>query len=147
MTPELHPGMQEYNRTFKECNHIYHDIALKLGLSDSGFDILYTLCTLGDGCLQKDICELTLLSKQTIHSSVQKLVRDGYLFLKSGRGRDMHIFLTPAGKALIDEKIAPAIQIENLTFTDMTEAEQTEFLRLNRKYAGSLRKYASQLLP
>lgn len=147
MTPELHPGMKEYNRTFKECNHIYHDIALKLGLSDSGFDILYTLCTLGDGCLQKDICELTLLSKQTIHSSVQKLVRDGYLFLKSGRGRDMHIFLTPAGKALTNEKIAPAIQIENLTFTDMTETEQAEFLRLNRKYTDNLRKYTAQLLP
>ena len=147
MTPELHPGMKEYNRIFKECDHIYHDIALKLGLSDSGFDILYALCTLGDGCLQKDICDITLLSKQTIHSSVKKLVRDGYLFLKSGRGRDMHIFLTPAGKALTNEKIAPAIQIENLTFTDMTEAEQAEFLRLYQKCACSLRKYASQLLP
>ena len=145
MTPELHPGMKEYNRIFKECNHIYHDIALKLGLSDSGFDILYALCTLGDGCLQKDICENTMLSKQTIHSSVQKLMRDGFLSLEAGRGRDMHIFLTPAGKAMLDEKIAPAIQIENLAFTDMTEEEQTEFLRLNRKYADNLRKYTTQL--
>ena len=73
MAPELHPGMKEFNRIFKECNHIYHDIALKLGLSDSGFDILYTLCEIGDGCLQKDICDATMLSKQTIHSSVQML--------------------------------------------------------------------------
>ena len=73
MIPELHPGMKEFNRIFKKCNHIYHDIALKLGLSDSGFDILYTLCDIGDGCLQKDICDATMLSKQTIHSSVQKL--------------------------------------------------------------------------
>lgn len=139
--------MEEYNRIFKKCNHIYHDIALKLGLSDSGFDILYALYTLGDGCLQKDICEITLLSKQTIHSSVQKLVRDGYLLLKPGRGRDMHIFLTPAGKTLTIEKITPAIQIENLTFTDMSKEEQAEFLRLNRKYADNLRKNAAQLLP
>ncbi|EOS80993.1 hypothetical protein C817_01329 [Dorea sp. 5-2] len=145
MIPELHPGMKEFNRIFKECNHIYHDIALKLKLSDSGFDILYILYTLGDGCLQKDICENTMLSKQTIHSSVQKLMRDGFLSLEAGRGRDMHIFLTPAGKAMLDEKIAPAIQIENLAFTDMTEEEQTEFLRLNRKYADNLRKYTTQL--
>ena len=91
MIPELHPGMKEFNRIFKECNHIYHDIALKLKLSDSGFDILYILYTLGDGCLQKDICENTMLSKQTIHSSVQKLMRDGFLSLEAGRGRDMHI--------------------------------------------------------
>ena len=45
----------------------------------------------------------------------------------------------------MEEKIAPAIQIENLAFTDMTDDEQAEFLRLNRKYADSLRKHAAQL--
>jgi DNA-binding MarR family transcriptional regulator len=145
MAPELHPGMKEFNRIFKECNHIYHDIALKLGLSDSGFDILYTLCEIGDGCLQKDICDATMLSKQTIHSSVQKLARDGYLSLQPGKGRDLHIHLTSAGKALMEEKITPAIQTENLAFTDMSKDEQEEFLRLNRKYADSLRRHAAQL--
>ena len=145
MMPELHPGMKEFNRIFKECNHIYHDIALKLGLSDSGFDILYTLCEIGDGCLQKDICDATMLSKQTIHSSVQKLAKDGYLSLQPGKGRDLHIHLTPAGTALMEEKITPAIQTENLAFTDMSKDEQEEFLRLNRKYADSLRRHAAQL--
>lgn len=143
--PELHPGMKEFNRIFKECNHIYHDIALKLGLSDSGFDILYTLCEIGDGCLQKDICDATMLSKQTIHSSVQKLAKDGYLSLQRGKGRDLHIHLTSAGKALMEEKITPAIQTENLAFTDMSKDEQEEFLRLNRKYIDSLRRHAAQL--
>ncbi len=143
--PELHPGMKEFNRIFKECNHIYHDIALKLGLSDSGFDILYTLCEIGDGCLQKDICDATMLSKQTIHSSVQKLAKDGYLSLQPGKGRDLHIHLTSAGKALMEEKITPAIQTENLAFTDMSKDEQEEFLRLNRKYIDSLRRHATQL--
>lgn len=143
MTTTLHPGMKEFNRIFKECNHIYHEIALKLGMSDSGFDILYTICEIGNGCLQKNICEATLLSKQTIHSSVRKLEKDGYLFLKSGKGRDMQIFLTPAGNALVEKKISLAIQAENQSFTDMTEEEQQEFLRLNKKYADSLRKYAA----
>ena len=143
MMPELHPGMKEFNRIFKECNHIYHDIALKLGLSDSGFDILYTLCEIGDGCLQKDICDATMLSKQTIHSSVQKLAKDGYLSLQPGKGRDLHIHLTSAGKALMEEKITPAIQTENLAFTDMSKDEQEEFLRLNRKYIDSLRRHAA----
>ena len=145
MMPELHPGMKEFNRLFKECNHIYHDIALKLGLSDSGFDILYTLCEIGDGCLQKDICDATMLSKQTIHSSVQKLAKDGYLSLQPGKGRDLHIHLTSAGKALMEEKITPAIQTENIAFTDMSKDEQEEFLRLNRKYIDSLRRHAAQL--
>ena len=115
MMPELHPGMKEFNRIFKECNHIYHDIALKLGLSDSGFDILYTLA------------------------------KDGYLSLQPGKGRDLHIHLTSAGRALMEEKITPAIQTENLAFTDMSKDEQEEFLRLNRKYIDSLRRHAAQL--
>lgn len=145
MNTAMHPGMKEYNRIFKEFNNIYHDIALRLGLSDSGFDILYTIFDIGDGCLQRDICEATYLSKQTIHSSVRKLERDGYLSLKPGKGRDILIFLTPFGKALLKKKLAPAVQVENLAFTSMTEGEQQEFLRLNRKYIEGLRKYASQL--
>ncbi len=145
MNTNLHPGMKEFNHIFKECNHIYHEIALKLGLSDSGFDIFYTLCDIGDGCLQKDICGATMLSKQTIHSSVRKLAEDGYLVMKPGRGRDMHICLTDTGRSLIEEKIALAIQVENLAFTDMSEEEQAEFLRLNRKYVEGLRKHTDQL--
>lgn len=145
MTIHMHPGMREFNRIFKECNHIYHDIALKLNLSDSGFDILYAICEFGDGCLQKDICEVTRLSKQTIHSSVRKLEKDGYLTLKPGKGRDMQIYLTPAGNTLVGEKIAPAIHAENQTFDALTEEEQQEFLRLNKKYAENLRKYAGQI--
>ena len=86
-----------------------------------------------------------MLSKQTIHSSVQKLAKDGYLSLQPGKGRDLHIHLTSAGKALMEEKITPAIQTENLAFTDMSKDEQEEFLRLNRKYIDSLRRHAAQL--
>ena len=109
MTIHMHPGMREFNRIFKECSHIYHDIALKLGLSDSGFDILYTICEIGDGCLQKNICEATLLSKQTIHSSVRKLEKDGYLLLKPGKGRDVQIFLTKIGRASCRERVCSIV--------------------------------------
>ena len=63
-----------------------------------------------------------------------------------GPFRDMQIYLTPAGNTLVEEKIAPAIHAENMAFSDMTDTEQQEFLRLNKKYADSLRKYAG-LIP
>ena len=135
----------EVNRTYKEEDDFYRRLARRSGLSDAAFWVLYSIETAPGPVTQTDIGNTLMLSKQTIHSSVQKLMRDGFLSLEAGRGRDMHIFLTPAGKAMLDEKIAPAIQIENLAFTDMTEEEQTEFLRLNRKYADNLRKYTTQL--
>lgn len=137
--------LMEYNRIYKELNDIYHDVALKNGLSDSAFDILYAIALLGNGCLQRDICQMTFLSKQTIHSSVYKLEKEEYIFLKKGTGRNMHIFLTPAGEALITEKILPVIAMEQKSFQDMTPAETAELLRLNKKYASRLRENTKAL--
>ena len=60
--------VNEFNRLYKEMDDLYHDIALKLGLSDSALTIFYAICELGDGCLQKDICSQSFCSKQTINS-------------------------------------------------------------------------------
>ena len=127
-------ALKEYNHIYKETNRIYHDIALKLKLSDSAFDILYAVCQLGDGCLQRDICSLSATSKQTINSSIRKLEREGHIILKPGKGRQMHIFLTETGMELAKERIFPVIEIENKVFDSLTEEESRELLRLSRKY-------------
>ena len=94
------PGIREFNRLYKELDDLYHNLALRQGLSDSASIILYALYLLGDGCLQRDICDLSYISKQTINSSIRRLEQDGYLYLQPGRGRDMHICLTPEGRRL-----------------------------------------------
>lgn len=138
----IHGELKEFNRIYRELNDIYHDMALKTGLSDSAFDIFYAIAVMGNGCLQRDICRMTFLSKQTIHSSVQKLCKDGYIYLKKGAGRSMHIFLTPAGETLTAEKILPFIAIEQKSFEDMTPEETRDLLRLYRKYTSKLRENA-----
>ena len=139
-------ALKEYNHIYKETNRIYHDIALKLKLSDSAFDILYAVCQLGDGCLQRDICSLSATSKQTINSSIRKLEREGHIILKPGKGRQMHIFLTETGMELVKERIFPVIEIENKVFDSLTEEESRELLRLSRKYIEILEKNAKEFL-
>ena len=56
-TPYMSSNLREYNRIYKEVNDIYRDAASKFGLSNSVFDILYTICEVGEGCLQKDVCD------------------------------------------------------------------------------------------
>ncbi len=141
----MYQELKEYNRIHKEMNNIYHDIALKLGLSDSAFDIFYAIAEYGDDCTQRDICQMSYISKQTIHSSIQKLEQEEYIFLKKGTGRSRHIFLTPKGESLLREKILPVIEIENKSFTDMTPEESAELLRLSNKYASRLREHADSL--
>ena len=139
-------ALKEYNHIYKETNRIYHDIALKLKLSDSAFDILYAVCQLGDGCLQRDICSLSATSKQTINSSIRKLEQEGLIIGKPGKGRQMHVFLTETGMELAKERIFPVIEIENKVFDSLTEEESRELLRLSRKYIEILEKNAKEFL-
>lgn len=137
--------LKEFNRVDKEFNDLYHDVALKMGISDSAFSIFYTLYTLGDGCLQKDICYEVFASKQTVNSSIRKLEQEGYLYLKQGRGRDKHIFLTDTGKQFIEKHIIPVVQKEIDAFTTLHQEEQKELLRLVKIYAKNLKIKLSEI--
>lgn len=137
--------LKEYNHIYKEANDIYHEIARKLQLSDSALDIFYTIFEMGDNCLQRDICKASCMPKQTVNSSIRKLQTDGYLTLSPGKGRSMHIHLTPSGQKLIQEKLVPLIRIENDAFEDMTVEECEKLIHLNAKYNQTLRSRLSNL--
>lgn len=137
--------LKEYNHIYKEANDIYHEIARKLQLSDSALDIFYTIFEMGDNCLQRDICKASCMPKQTVNSSIRKLQADGYLTLSPGKGRSMHIHLTPSGQKLIQEKLVPLIRIENDAFEDMTVEECEQLIHLNVKYNQALRSRLSNL--
>lgn len=137
--------LKEFNRLYKELEDIYHEIALKAGISDSAFAILYTLMEFGDGCLQKDIAEYYSTSKQTINSSIKKLAAKGLILLQKGKGRNMHVYLTAQGRQFTEEKIAPVLALENSIFTEMSPEESREFLRLTKKYILLYKEKVSKL--
>ena len=78
---------REFNRMYKEVDELYHEVALKSGLSDTSFLVLFSIVELGDGCLQIDIANRYFISKQTISSSVRALEQKGYESLSYCRGR------------------------------------------------------------
>ena len=136
----ISPYLKEYNQTYTELNAIYHEAARKMHLSDSAFDILYGLYDMGDSCQQRDICNASCMPKQTVHSSISKLEKEGYLTLVSGTGRNKYIRLTDSGKELIEKKLLPLIYIENDAFNCMSTEECVQMLTLNKKYAQALRQ-------
>ncbi len=137
--------LMEFNMLYKEMDEFYHKAALKLGLSDSAFFILYALYEQGDGCLQRDICNAFFFSKQTVNSSIKKLEQEGYLALEAGKGRDKHIHIREKGRRLLDEKIRPVVEIEELAFARMTERESRRLLQLTRKYLNNLQAQLKEL--
>ena len=130
----------QYNSLFKEMTDIYHNIALKLEISDSAFLILYAIVELGCGCTQKDIAQMYYMSKQTINYSIKNLEKSGYIALKQDKGNNKQIFLTTLGEKLAQEKIKPVIKIENDVFVQMSFDESQKLLKLTKKYTDLLKE-------
>ena len=152
MAGEELPGkdfLWEYNCLYREYDSIFHDVALASGLSDSAFAILYHIMELGDGCLQKDICDRLFMSKQTIHSAIQKLRDQGYLALEPGKGRNMHIRLTQTGRRIVQQVVLPVRGLEEAAFRELGDQSSRELLRLTGRYVATYRTlsqdYISQL--
>lgn len=136
--------LKEFNRLHREMEQIYHGLAVKAGMSDSAFIIFYTIVELKEGCLQKDIADWCSLSRQTINSSIQNLRKQGYISIDSSRGREKEIFLTKAGKQLVEKKIFPIMEMEQSVFEEMSFLDCQKMLELMDGYVRKFKKKAEE---
>ena len=136
---------QDYIRLQHQIDEFYHELAVRQKLSDSALLVLWTLVDLGEGCTQRDICLQFSLTKQTVHSSVRKLAEEGFLSLQPGPGREVRVFLTEAGHALIQEKVMPLKGAEEAASRRMGEEELTAMLRLTRKWFSLFQEEAASI--
>ena len=139
------PGIREFNRLYKELDDLYHNLALRQGLSDSASIILYALYLLGDGCLQRDICDLSYISKQTINSSIRRLEQDGYLYLQRTGQRHAHL-PDAGGPQAGGRKSRPCGRHGGTRVSGMPQEDQQALLRLTHAYLARLRAEAGRIL-
>ena len=137
--------LKENNRIYREMESIYHEICVKAGISDTDFIVLYSIVEFEDGCCQREIAKQYSISRQTVNSSVKKLVQNGCVVLESGKGHDKQIVLTEKGKAMAKQKIIPVMEAEAGVFMHMTEEERKKLLRLNAKYMEIFRQKVGEL--
>jgi len=137
---------QEFLRLQYQIDGAYHKLAAKQNLSDSALLVLWSLLEAGEGCTQRDICDQFALSKQTVHSSVRKLAREGLLSLQPGPGREVRVFPTDRGRALIQEKIVPIQEAEKAASLRMGTGKLAEMLRLNREWFQLFREESASIL-
>ena len=137
--------LRRFNKFYREMDEFYHKTAMKCGISDSAFWILYAICECGEECTQKEIGAKFAVSKQTIHSAIRKLEQDGILYLKQGNGRDKYICLTQEGEKFVEKYIAPVISVENEVFMKLGEVKSKKMLEAAEEYLNLLRDgYAAQ---
>lgn len=132
---------EQYTHLAGEINSLYHEAAVKMGISDSVQNILYVICEKGGQCLQSEISKMTGISRQTINSAIRRLEKEGIVYLKQGNGRNTIICLSEKGKKFALEKIHPLYEIENKIWNEWTQDERQQYLTLTRKYRDGLKKY------
>ena len=135
-----------YMRLDHEIDEFYHELALGQGLSDSAFAVLWSILELGEGCTQRDICRQFFLSKQTVHSSVRKLEREGILSLLPGEGREVRVCLTDRGRDLAREKVLPVMEAERDASASISPEEWRTMMRLGKRWLAGFRAAAAERL-
>ena len=132
--------MKPFNNILGQIDGAYHDVAVRLGLSDSMFDILYILCEEGEGCNQSVLYKNSGLGKTTINSAIRRMEQQNLLYLTPGEGRNTCVYLTDAGREMLRTSVEPVIRIENEIFSSWTKKEQELFIGLNQRYLDMFRE-------
>lgn len=137
--------LKRFNYLLGEIDSAYHEICLKLGLSDSAMQILYAICDNGESCLLQEIGRCSGLSKQTINSSIRKLEREGIVYLENVGAKAKNVCLTDEGKNLVGKTALRVMEIENSIFASWTQEEVQTCLRLTERFLDDLREKKNEL--
>lgn len=137
---------------FKECNEIlgridglYHEAAVKLKLSDSEMNILYTMQSFPEGCNQSAIYKGTGLTKSTVNTALKKMQKNNIIEISPGDGRNTWVSVTSKGHKLIKNTVGKVREIENEIYDSWAKSQQDTFMQLISDYAEKLKDKINQL--
>lgn len=137
--------VEEKTRAFcnawQSISMIYEDYARKSGISYNSLYILNAIQQIKD-CTQKQICEKTLLPKQTVNNVVTAFYKNGYIELREfpENRRIKTIHLTEKGRQYADKLIPHIHQADKVAMEVLTEEEQDTLLSLMDTYVSAFRK-------
>ena len=139
--------VRQLNAYISETNAVYHEIAQKLGLSDSVMQVLYTALAQGGSCTVREICLLSGISKQTINSALRKLEQEALVRLEAIDGKHKRICLTEQGSALAERTALPELDMEAAILESWESTDRDTYLHLTKRYLDDLRRGAKLLQP
>lgn len=135
-----------FNYMVNEINSVYHEMSVKLGVSDSEFMILYILNENSLECNQSEIYKNSGISRKTINSALQKMRAAGYLTISQADGRNTLVSITDKGKVLIKEVVEPIVKAENDMYDSWSEEEIEIYHNLTHKYLIEIKEKAKVLV-
>lgn len=131
--------LERLNRTWKESDRIYHEVARRSGLSDCAFWVMYGLMGADRALPQKELSQTWMYSRQTVASALQQLRKLDLVAVRLAEGsrRDKVIKLTPAGRDFVTTHVAPVAAAETQALNDMGP-DSERFVELMSRYVTAL---------
>ena len=141
----LNPESNKYDSYKHICieeDEIYDNAISEFGFSNGVMMIIWTLCEFKRPCTQKEICDFWHESKQTINSAVKKLLEEGIIDIAVSpeNQREKLITFTEKGKFLAMRTVEKMMDAEKNAFGRLSEEEQSEFIRINKKHNEFLKE-------
>ncbi len=129
---------KEYNDTNGLITSLYHEAALKQGMSDSEQKIFYAIATYGEGCNQSLLYKKTGITRSTINTALKKMEKEDIVYLETGFGRNTRVCLTPKGREYL-ARVEKLIEIENSIISSWPKEDQEKMMDLNIRFANQLK--------
>ncbi len=132
----------EINRQIKQMDELYRNIANCFDLSDSALWIIYSVRLSEKPITQRELSDTLCLSKQTINSSLKRLIESGYIELKTSNDNKKNkiIYLTDKGRYLAEKAVDKVIQAESEAIENMTIDKTQQFINLHDEYARNIKE-------
>lgn len=134
--------IKQLDRTMKEYDSIYHNAAVKYGLSDSAMWILFVVSDAGKAYTQQDLCRECWFPKQTINTALNNLIKDGCAELEAipGTRNRKRIILTDKGRELAENTVDRLKKAEQAAFGRFTDEELNGYLDMSERINRYLRE-------
>ena len=133
--------LRHINGMLSEISSIYEKLLSSKNVPEGVFIVMSSILDLGEGCLQKEISEMSYLNKKTVNSTIKKLQKEEYINLVAGKYPNMHIYLTQKGKDYMRENIIPIIEVESKALELMPPNEFATLVESYRKYIDNFREH------
>ena len=143
---EIAQYIDQIDQQQKEMDAVYHNAAVRYGLSDSAMWVLYMVSDEG-GCTQQDLCRQSFFAKQTVNSTIAKLVKNGLVRLEAipgGRNRKQ-IWLTEAGRTLTAGSVDHIRAAEQRAYGQFSREELAAYLDMTTRLTAYLRAEMEKL--
>lgn len=134
--------IKQLDEQMKEYDSIYHDFAVKYGLSDTAMWILYLISDESECCTQQGLCRQCHFPKQTINTALNSLVKNGYAELEpiSGARNSKRIIITESGRRFAETTTDKLKRAEDRAYSRFSDDELNAYLDMTARLNQYIRE-------